>query len=123
MGKLFGTDGIRGIVGENLTAELAYRIGQPAPSWRGSLKARQVWARLAPGRAASRQELCQIGALCFYPKYSCIKDFFSVSSLSRLCWIANFDLSVCSTKVANCFCNSIGGRITVSASSCCFVIA
>ena len=28
MGKLFGTDGIRGIVGENLTAELAYRIGQ-----------------------------------------------------------------------------------------------
>jgi len=28
MGKLFGTDGIRGIVGENLTAELAYRVGQ-----------------------------------------------------------------------------------------------
>ena len=28
MGKLFGTDGIRGVVGENLTAELAYRIGQ-----------------------------------------------------------------------------------------------
>ena len=28
MGKLFGTDGIRGIVGDNLTAELAYRIGQ-----------------------------------------------------------------------------------------------
>jgi len=28
MGKLFGTDGIRGIVGENLTADLAYRVGQ-----------------------------------------------------------------------------------------------
>ena len=28
MGKLFGTDGIRGIVGENLNAELAYRVGQ-----------------------------------------------------------------------------------------------
>ena len=28
MGKLFGTDGIRGIVGENLTAELAFRVGQ-----------------------------------------------------------------------------------------------
>lgn len=28
MGKLFGTDGIRGIVGENLTAEMAYRAGQ-----------------------------------------------------------------------------------------------
>ena len=28
MGKLFGTDGIRGIVGETLTAELAFRVGQ-----------------------------------------------------------------------------------------------
>ena len=28
MGKLFGTDGIRGVVGENLTAEMAYHIGQ-----------------------------------------------------------------------------------------------
>ena len=38
-------------------------LTQPAPSWGGSLKARQVWARLAYGRAASRRELCQIGAL------------------------------------------------------------
>ena len=28
MGKLFGTDGIRGIVGENLTVELAFHVGQ-----------------------------------------------------------------------------------------------
>ncbi len=28
MGKLFGTDGIRGVVGENLTADLAFRTGQ-----------------------------------------------------------------------------------------------
>lgn len=28
MGKLFGTDGIRGVVGENLTADLAFRVGQ-----------------------------------------------------------------------------------------------
>ena len=28
MGKLFGTDGIRGVVGENLTADLAFRAGQ-----------------------------------------------------------------------------------------------
>ena len=28
MGVLFGTDGIRGIVGENLTVELAFRVGQ-----------------------------------------------------------------------------------------------
>ncbi len=27
MGKLFGTDGIRGVVGETLTAELAYQVG------------------------------------------------------------------------------------------------
>ena len=31
MGKLFGTDGIRGVVGETLTAELAYRVGQAIP--------------------------------------------------------------------------------------------
>lgn len=28
MGTLFGTDGIRGVIGENLTAELAFRVGQ-----------------------------------------------------------------------------------------------
>lgn len=28
MGKLFGTDGIRGIVGENLTVELAFQVGR-----------------------------------------------------------------------------------------------
>lgn len=28
MGKLFGTDGIRGVVGENLTAGMAFRVGQ-----------------------------------------------------------------------------------------------
>lgn len=32
MGKLFGTDGIRGIVGENLTADLAFRVGQAISS-------------------------------------------------------------------------------------------
>ena len=28
MGKLFGTDGIRGIVGQTLTADMAYRVGE-----------------------------------------------------------------------------------------------
>lgn len=28
MGKLFGTDGIRGVVGKTLTAELAFHVGQ-----------------------------------------------------------------------------------------------
>ena len=32
MGKLFGTDGIRGVVGQNLTAELAYQVGR-AVGW------------------------------------------------------------------------------------------
>ena len=32
MGKLFGTDGIRGVVGENLTADLAFRTGQAIAS-------------------------------------------------------------------------------------------
>ena len=32
MGKLFGTDGIRGVVGENLTADLAFRVGQAIAS-------------------------------------------------------------------------------------------
>lgn len=32
MGKLFGTDGIRGVVGENLTADLAFRTGQAISS-------------------------------------------------------------------------------------------
>ena len=27
MGKLFGTDGVRGIVNQDLTAELAFKIG------------------------------------------------------------------------------------------------
>ena len=32
MGKLFGTDGIRGVVGENLSAEQAFRVGQAVAS-------------------------------------------------------------------------------------------
>ena len=28
MGKLFGTDGIRGVVGENLTVDLAFQVGR-----------------------------------------------------------------------------------------------
>ena len=32
MGKLFGTDGIRGVVGGNLTAEMAFRVGQAVAS-------------------------------------------------------------------------------------------
>lgn len=32
MGKLFGTDGIRGVVGENLSAEEAFRVGQAVAS-------------------------------------------------------------------------------------------
>ena len=38
MGKLFGTDGIRGIVGEDLTHELAMKIGEAAAYVLGSKK-------------------------------------------------------------------------------------
>ncbi|VKD91168.1 type I restriction-modification system methyltransferase subunit [Streptococcus pneumoniae] len=30
----------------------------------------------------------------YQPKYSCIRDFFKVSSSSRDFWIANYDLSI-----------------------------
>ena len=30
MGKLFGTDGVRGVANEELTCELAYKIGKCA---------------------------------------------------------------------------------------------
>ena len=30
MGKLFGTDGIRGVVNDSLDAKLAYRVGMAA---------------------------------------------------------------------------------------------
>ena len=59
MGKLFGTDGIRGIVGENLTVELAFHVGQavaavlteekgskpPLPSARTPVSPRICWRR------------------------------------------------------------------------------
>lgn len=44
-----------------------------------------------------------------HPKYSCIRAFFNVSSFSRLWLMIIFVFSVCSTKAANCSCNSIGG--------------
>ena len=36
MGKLFGTDGIRGVANETLTCQLAYRVGQAAAISLGS---------------------------------------------------------------------------------------
>ena len=42
-------------------------LAQPAPSCARSLAERQFWARLAHGREASRQELCQIGPLSRVP--------------------------------------------------------
>ena len=36
MGKLFGTDGIRGIVGENLTVVLAFHVGQAVAAGGGA---------------------------------------------------------------------------------------
>ena len=47
-------------------------------------------------------------------KYICISAFFSVSSFSRLRLMVVFVFSVCSTKVANWFCNSKGGTSVVN---------
>ena len=41
MARLFGTDGIRGVAGENLTAELAFRLGEAT----GVLIDRNRWAK------------------------------------------------------------------------------
>ncbi len=38
MGKLFGTDGVRGIVNENMTPELAMKVAQAACTWLGGGK-------------------------------------------------------------------------------------
>ncbi|CTN20261.1 hypothetical protein ERS044112_02630, partial [Streptococcus pneumoniae] len=46
----------------------------------------------------------------YQPKYSCIRDFFKVSSSSRDFWIANCDLSTWTTKSANSFWRASGGR-------------
>ena len=84
---------------------VSLRLAQPAPSWGGSLKARQVWARLAPSRAASRWELCQIGSLSrardlpyWRPTYLRISRAFRLTGLGCLlfprggslpCWLCS----------------------------------
>lgn len=40
MGRLFGTDGVRGVVNENLTPELAYHLGRAAAAYFGKMKKR-----------------------------------------------------------------------------------
>ena len=41
MGKLFGTDGIRGVANETLTCHLAYRVGQAAAISLGSFEGKR----------------------------------------------------------------------------------
>ena len=52
MGKLFGTDGIRGIANEQLTAPLAYRIGQAAALVLGLTLAESLTLLIVPALAA-----------------------------------------------------------------------
>ena len=42
MGKLFGTDGVRGVAGKDLTCELALQIG------RGTAAVLTAWTATAP---------------------------------------------------------------------------
>ena len=44
MGKLFGTDGIRGIANETLTCDLAYRVGQATAAPK-AVRRQLSWAR------------------------------------------------------------------------------
>lgn len=46
MGKLFGTDGIRGVVNAGLDADLAYKVGLPAAGGAGQGKqpGRSPWS-------------------------------------------------------------------------------
>lgn len=43
MGKLFGTDGVRGVANTELTPELAFRLGRAATCWFGKDDPRPVF--------------------------------------------------------------------------------
>ncbi len=66
MGKLFGTDGIRGIVGENLTAELAYRIGQAVTMvlWEENGKAPLITIGMDTRISSDMLESAMISGIC-----------------------------------------------------------
>lgn len=66
MGKLFGTDGIRGIVGENLTAELAYRIGQAVTMvlWEKNGKAPLITIGMDTRVSSDMLESAMIAGIC-----------------------------------------------------------
>lgn len=66
MGKLFGTDGIRGIVGENLTAELAYRIGQAVTVvlWEENGKAPLITIGMDTRISSDMLESAMIAGIC-----------------------------------------------------------
>ncbi|MBR3705152.1 MAG: phosphoglucosamine mutase [Oscillospiraceae bacterium] len=66
MGKLFGTDGIRGIVGENLTAELAYRIGQAVTMvlWEENGKAPLITIGMDTRVSSDMLESAMIAGIC-----------------------------------------------------------
>ena len=66
MGKLFGTDGIRGIVGENLTAELAYRIGQAVTMvlWEENGKAPLITVGMDTRVSSDMLESAMIAGIC-----------------------------------------------------------
>ena len=73
----------------------------------------EVARRKAPRRRGRTAQLyILLIKKCFlYPKYFCIRLSNSNCVSSSAFCIAAFDLSVCSTKAANCSCSSIGGQI------------
>lgn len=61
MGRLFGTDGIRGIAGETLTCELAIQIGSAAAEVLSGLRRRPLFVIGKDTRMSSDMLECAIG--------------------------------------------------------------
>lgn len=66
MGKLFGTDGIRGIANENLTCEMAFRVGQAAAIVLGEKKEEKPLFLIGRDTRISGDmlESCLVAGLC-----------------------------------------------------------
>ena len=65
MGRLFGTDGIRGIAGDTLTCELAIQIGSAAAEVLSGLRRRPLFVIGKDTRMSSDMLECAIAAgLC-----------------------------------------------------------
>ena len=86
MGKLFGTDGIRGVANETLDTKLAYRIGQAAAkSWDTSIAA--LPARRPVSASTSRSRSSRIrcrSRACFKSSRRSIQSPFCAGQMPHI---------------------------------------